>query len=52
MNKIDLIFEKDFIGKRVLVTGASKGLGAATCQTLASKGAKLAMISRSKKNYE
>ena len=37
----------EFHGKRVIVTGASKGLGAALCEALASRGAKIAMLSRS-----
>lgn len=37
----------EFQGKRVIVTGASKGLGAALCEALANKGAKIAMLSRS-----
>ena len=44
---MNINFEKDLVGKSILVTGASKGLGAMTCYSLAQKGAKLAMLSRS-----
>lgn len=34
----------DFSGKRVLVTGAARGIGAAVAQNLASRGARLALV--------
>ena len=43
----NLNLNTEFHGKRVIVTGASKGLGAALCEALASRGAKIAMLSRS-----
>tara|TARA_B100000767_G_scaffold248388_1_gene249257 strand:- start:2033 stop:2824 length:792 start_codon:yes stop_codon:yes gene_type:complete len=52
MSILDLNLEKEFIGKRVIVTGASRGLGAMLCLVLAKKGAKIAMLSRSKKDMD
>lgn len=52
MNNLDLNLEKEFFGKRVLVTGASRGLGAAVCMALAKRGAKIAMLSRSNKEMK
>ena len=52
MSYLDLNLEKEFLGKKIIVTGASKGLGAAACQALAERGAKIAMLSRSKKAME
>ena len=37
--------ENDFINKKIIVTGASKGLGAETCKALALRGASIAMLS-------
>ena len=45
---LNLNLENDFINKKIIVTGASKGLGAETCKALALRGAKIAMFSRSK----
>ncbi len=36
----------DFSGKRILVTGASSGIGAAICKTLSSAGAEVVMVAR------
>ena len=36
----------DLSGRRILVTGASSGIGEATCRTLAGHGAKVAMLAR------
>ena len=44
---MNLNLEKEFFRKNILVTGASSGLGAKACELLASKGAKIAMLSRS-----
>ena len=52
MEFFDLNLEKEFRGKRIIVTGASRGLGATTCKILAKKGAKIAMLSRSKKEMD
>ena len=52
MSYLDLNLEKEFLGKKIIVTGASKGLGAAACQALAERSAKIAMLSRSKKAME
>ena len=45
---LNLNLENDFINKKIIVTGASKGLGAETCKALALRGASIAMLSRSK----
>ncbi len=45
---LNLNLENDFINKKIIVTGASKGLGAETCKALALRGARIAMLSRSK----
>ena len=36
----------DFSGKRILVTGASSGIGAAVCRTLSDAGAEVIMVAR------
>ena len=46
---LNLNLDKEFINKKIIVTGASRGLGAMLCKALAERGAKLAMLSRSKK---
>ena len=52
MTILDLNLEKEFLGKRVIVTGASRGLGAAVCEALAKREAKIAMLSRSKNEMD
>ena len=52
MQNFNLNLEKEFLGKRILITGASRGLGAAACLAFAQRGAELAMLSRSKKEIE
>jgi len=52
VNYLDLNLEKEFLGKRIVVTGASRGLGAMACESLAKRGAKIAMLSRSKKQMD
>ena len=47
MSILDLNLENEFVDKRVIVTGASRGLGAMVCVALAKRGAKIAMLSRS-----
>ena len=42
----------DVRNKIVIVTGASSGIGLATAELLAKKGAKLALVSRSKGKLE
>jgi 3-oxoacyl-[acyl-carrier protein] reductase len=49
---LDLNLEKEFLGKRIIVTGASRGLGSIACEALAKRGAKIAMLSRSKKEMD
>jgi len=49
---LNLNLEKEFLGKRIIVTGASRGLGAMACEALAKRGAKIAMLSRSKKEMD
>jgi 3-oxoacyl-[acyl-carrier protein] reductase len=49
---INLNLEKEFFDKRIIVTGASRGLGAMVCKALAIRGAKIAMFSRSKKDMD
>jgi len=50
LSKLNLDLEKDLRGKNVIVTGASRGLGAKTCELLALKGANIAMLARSLKD--
>ena len=52
MSYLNLNLDKEFSGKRIVVTGASRGLGAMACRTLAYRGAKIAMLSRSKKEMD
>ena len=52
MSYLNLNLEKEFLGKKIIVTGASKGLGAMICESLAKRGAKIAMLSRSKKEMD
>ena len=52
MSNLNLNLENEFLGKRIIVTGASRGLGAEACKALAEKGAKIAMLSRSKKEMD
>ncbi len=42
----------DVKGKVAVVTGASGGIGLATAKLLSSKGAKLALVARSKEKLE
>ena len=44
--------EETFAGKRILVTGASKGLGSVCFQMFAKKGARLAISGRTQENLE
>ena len=48
MSYFNLDLDKEFLGKRIVITGASKGLGATACKAFAERGAKIAMLSRSK----
>ena len=41
---------KDLKGDVIIITGASKGLGKATAETLYEEGAKLVLVSRNKKD--
>lgn len=52
MQNLNLNLENEFFGKRIIVTGASRGLGAVTCEALAKRGAKIAMFARSKKDID
>ena len=52
MKNLNLNIDKEFNKKKVLVTGASRGLGYKTCEILASKGAQLVMLSRSTLDLE
>lgn len=52
MLNLDINLEKEFVDKRIVITGASRGLGAMACVALARRGAKIAMLSRSKKNMD
>ena len=52
MSYLDLNLEKEFLSKRIIVTGASRGLGSIACEALAKRGAKIAMLSRSKKEMD
>jgi NADP-dependent 3-hydroxy acid dehydrogenase YdfG len=42
----------DLTGRRVLVTGASSGIGAATCRALVARGASVAMVARRKERLD
>jgi NADP-dependent 3-hydroxy acid dehydrogenase YdfG len=44
--------EGDVTGRRVLVTGASSGIGAATCRALVARGASVAMVARRKERLD
>lgn len=48
----DFNLDNCFINKRIIVTGASRGLGAVVSQALAERGAKIVMLSRSKKKMD
>ena len=52
MTDLNLNLEKEFFGKKIIVTGASRGLGAMACIAFAKRGAKIAMLSRSKKDMD
>ena len=42
----------DLGGRRVLVTGASSGIGAATCRSIVACGGSVAMLARRKERLE
>ena len=42
----------DFTGKRIMVVGASSGIGQATCELLADLGAAVVLVSRNKEKLE
>ena len=44
--------EETFSGKRIFITGSSKGLGATCFHELAERGAKLVISGRTQKNLE
>ena len=52
MSYLNLNLEKEFLGKNIIITGASRGLGKMVCEALAKRGAKIAMMSRSKKDMD
>ena len=52
MLNLDINLEKEFFDKRIIITGASRGLGAMASVALAKRGAKIAMLSRSKKDMD
>ena len=43
---------RDLSGRRVLVTGASSGIGAATCRAIVDRGGTVAMLARRKERLE
>jgi short-subunit dehydrogenase len=49
---LNLNLEKEFLGKKIIITGASRGLGAMLCKCLAERGAQIVMLSRSKIEME
>ena len=52
MKNLNLNLNKEFQDKKILVTGASRGLGLKVCEILDSKGANIAMLSRSIKEMK
>ena len=52
MSYLNLNLDREFFGKRIIVTGSSRGLGAVVCEALAERNAKIAMLSRSKKEMD
>ena len=52
MSYLNLNLEKEFLEKKIIITGASRGLGALLCKCLAERGAQIAMLSRSKIEME
>ena len=42
----------DLTGRRIVVTGASSGLGAATCRSIVEYGGSVAMLARRKERLE
>ena len=52
MSYLNLNLDREFSGKRIIVTGSSRGLGAVVCEALAERNAKIAMFSRSKKEMD
>ena len=43
---LNLNLENEFINKKIIVTGASQGLGAETCKALALRGDRIGMFTR------
>ncbi len=43
---------RDLSGRRVLVTGASSGIGAATCRAIVDSGGTVAMLARRKQRLD
>jgi len=49
---LNLNLDKEFFGKKIIITGASYGLGAMACKFFSERDAKIAMLSRSKKKMD
>jgi len=49
---LNLNLENEFLRKKIIITGASRGLGAMLCKHLAERGAEIAMFSRSKEDMD
>ena len=47
---LSLNLDKEFFNKKIIVTGASRGLGAEVCKYLAYRGARLALLARTEKD--
>ena len=52
MKNLNLNLDKEFFGKKIIITGASNGLGAIACKFFSERNAKIALLARSKKKMD